>query len=61
LRPAQRVYVASDAAGTARGAALLAQWPPRNLSPPKATLASPSHIEGLTGYCAAWTMAVVGA
>jgi sugar (pentulose or hexulose) kinase len=61
LRPSQRVYVASDAAGTARGAALLAQWPPRDLLPPKATVAVPSNIEGLRGYCAAWTMAVGGA
>jgi sugar (pentulose or hexulose) kinase len=60
LRPSQPVYVASDAAGTARGAALLAQWPARNLSPPKARRVSPSGFEGLKAYCAAWTMAVVG-
>jgi len=60
FRPSQRVYAASDAAGTARGAALLAQWPPRNLAPPKATLVSPSALEGLRAYCAAWTMAVGG-
>src|SRR6516165_6251254 len=28
LRPTQRVFAAEDAAGTARGAAMLAQWPP---------------------------------
>jgi L-fuculokinase len=60
LRPSQSVYVASDAAGTARGAALLAQWPPQNLRPPKATRVSPMEIAGLAAYCAAWTMAVLG-
>ena len=34
MRPSQEVYAASDSAGTARGAALLARWPPPNLSPP---------------------------
>jgi hypothetical protein len=28
LRPSQPVFTGSDAAGTARGAALLAKWPP---------------------------------
>jgi sugar (pentulose or hexulose) kinase len=61
LRPAQQVFAASDAAGAARGAALLAQWPPRNFSPPAVRRAPPLAIDGLAGYCAAWTMAVVGA
>jgi sugar (pentulose or hexulose) kinase len=61
LRPAQPVFAASDAAGAARGAALLAQWPPRGLAPPAVKRAAPLDVEGLAAYCAAWTMAVVGA
>jgi L-fuculokinase len=59
LRPAQQVFAASDAAGAARGAALLAQWP-RAASPPPLKAAPPLAVEGLARYCAAWTMAVVG-
>jgi len=61
LRPGQQVFAATDAAGAARGAALLAQWPPRDFSPPAVKRALPLALAGLPGYCAAWTMAVVGA
>jgi sugar (pentulose or hexulose) kinase len=60
LRPAQRVFAGADAAGTARGAALLAQWPNGRFK------AAPEHaipareIAGLAAYRAAWTRAVQG-
>ena len=59
FRPSQRVYSGSDAAGTARGAALLAQWPPRDLQPPPLRPAPPSAIEGLQAYRDAWRTAVL--
>lgn len=57
LRPGQRVLVAADQAGTARGAALLAHWP----TPPK--LAPDRHAEaadlpGLATYRQAWRAAL---
>ena len=59
LRPAQQVFAGSDAAGTARGAALLAQWPPRDLRPPPLIAAGPCAVEGLQAYREAWTRAVL--
>jgi sugar (pentulose or hexulose) kinase len=59
LRPAQPLSVASDAAGTARGAALLAQWPPRDFSPPPLRRVEPAAPEGLAAYRAAWRAAVL--
>ena len=59
LRPAQPVSAAPDAAGTARGAALLAQWPPRDFHPPSPKPVPPIAVEGLDAYRAAWTRAVV--
>jgi sugar (pentulose or hexulose) kinase len=59
LRPSQHVYAGSDAAGTARGAALLAQWPPRDFRPPPLIAAQPSAAEGLQDYRRAWTRAVL--
>src|SRR5579883_41008 len=57
LRPAQRVFAAEDAAGTARGAAMLADWPPRY--PIAAPTPVPSaSISGLEGYRDAWTAEV---
>ena len=55
LRPKQRVFAAADAAGTARGAAMLAHWPP-----PACRLAAPTpvpsaSIAGLDAYRDAWT------
>ena len=60
FRPTQPVFAGSDAAGTARGAALLAQWPPRDLAPPGLVSAPPSTLEGLRGYREAWRAAVLG-
>jgi hypothetical protein len=61
VRSSQQVFVASDAAGTARGAALLAQWPPRDFRPPSLAPVRPSAIDGLRDYRAAWTKAVLEA
>jgi len=52
-------YAGSDAAGTARGAASLAQWPPRQLQPPPLIAAKPCAVEGLQAYREAWTKAVL--
>ena len=52
-------YAGSDAAGTARGAASLAQWPPRQLQPPPLIAAKPWAVEGLQAYREAWTRAVL--
>ncbi|MGD0723262.1 MAG: sugar kinase, partial [Roseiarcus sp.] len=59
LRPAQSVLAATDAAGAARGAALLAQWPDARAAPSARRIA-PAAIGGLGGYREAWTQAVVG-
>ena len=59
LRPTQPVYSGSDAAGTARGAALLANWPLPNLQPPPLIPASPCAVEDLHAYRDAWTRAVL--
>jgi sugar (pentulose or hexulose) kinase len=59
FRPSQQVFAGSDASGTARGAALLAKWPPRNFQPPPLIAAPPSAIEGLHAYRNAWTKAVL--
>lgn len=53
LRPKQRVFAAEDTAGTARGAAMLAQWPPTYaIAAP--TPAPEALIEGLQAYRNAW-------
>lgn len=57
LRPSQTVFASSDAAGTARGAALLANWPAPDFRPSLVTV-YPRAIEGLHGYRDAWTRAV---
>jgi L-fuculokinase len=59
FRPSQQVHAGSDAAGTARGAALLAQWPSRDFQPPPLIAAQPCVVEGLQGYRSAWTRAVL--
>src|SRR5947207_5870017 len=61
LRPSQRVFAGSDAAGTARGAALLARWPPRDIRPPPLIAAQPYELEGWLAYRSAWTRAVLAA
>src|SRR5581483_5588362 len=57
LRPTQRVFAAEDAAGTARGAAMLAQWPPsyRIAEPGRV---DPMSIGGLDAYRKTWTAIV---
>ncbi|MBR0724386.1 sugar kinase [Bradyrhizobium manausense] len=57
LRPTQRVFAAEDAAGTARGAAMLAEWPPSyHVAEP--TPVDPISVAGLDSYRKAWTAAV---
>lgn len=57
LRPTQRVFAAEDAAGTARGAAMLAQWAPSyHIAEPAPV--DPISITGLDSYRTAWTAAV---
>ncbi len=57
LRPTQRVFAAEDAAGTARGAAMLAQWPPSyHIAEPGPV--DPISMTGLDSYRKAWTAAV---
>jgi sugar (pentulose or hexulose) kinase len=57
LRPQQRVFAAEDAAGTARGAAMLAHWPPAY--PVAAPTPVPAaSIAGLDAYRDAWTASV---
>ncbi len=57
LRPRQRVFAADDAAGTARGAAMLAHWPPA--CPVAAPTPVPAAtIAGLDAYRDAWTASI---
>ena len=58
LRPAQRVFTGGDAAGAARGAALLAHWPPVAACVPLGSAAAPADITGLEAYRRAWSRAV---
>jgi sugar (pentulose or hexulose) kinase len=57
LRSTQRVFAAGDAAGTARGAAMLAHWPP-SYSIAAPTPVRPAAIAGLDAYRDAWTASV---
>jgi hypothetical protein len=57
LRPTQPVFASTDAAGTARGAALLATWPAPNQAP-RLTAVQPTAIKGLHAYREAWARAV---
>jgi sugar (pentulose or hexulose) kinase len=59
LRPSQQVFAGSDAAGTARGAALLSRWPLAHFKPPRLIAASPCAVDGLHAYREAWTRAVL--
>jgi sugar (pentulose or hexulose) kinase len=57
LRPKQGVFAAQDSAGTARGAAMLAHWPPSYaLSAP--TPVAAASVAGLDAYRATWTEAI---
>jgi sugar (pentulose or hexulose) kinase len=58
LRPSQRVFTGGDSAGTARGAALLVQWPTPRLEIAQEGPIEPSLIEGLAVYRAAWNNAI---
>lgn len=57
LRPKQRVLAAEDAAGTARGAAMLAHWP-RAYAMAAPTPVPATSITGLDPYRDAWTALV---
>ncbi|MET3911742.1 sugar (pentulose or hexulose) kinase [Bradyrhizobium sp. S3.3.6] len=57
LRPKQRVFAAEDVAGTARGAAMLAHWPPSYPIAAPAPVPAAS-IAGLDAYRDAWTAAI---
>ncbi|MBW7963311.1 FGGY-family carbohydrate kinase [Bradyrhizobium sp. BR 10261] len=57
LRPSQHVFAAEDASGTARGAAMLAQWPPSYRMAEPAPVA-PIPMSGLDAYRKAWTATV---
>lgn len=57
LRATQRVFAAEDTAGTARGAAMLAHWPPSyHIGGPAPV--DPISMTGLAPYRKAWTAAV---
>lgn len=57
LRTTQRVFAAEDTAGTARGAAMLAHWPPcYHIGGPAPV--DPISMTGLDPYRKAWTAAV---
>ena len=57
LRPAQSVRVSQDQSGTARGAALLAEWPQKPVLPAD-HLATPTVLPGLDAYHQAWRQAL---
>jgi L-fuculokinase len=61
LRPEQRVLAGGDAAGAARGAALLAQWPPQSAPAAAATGIAPAELAGLEAYRRSWSLAVARA
>ncbi len=58
LRPSQPVFASSDSAGTARGAALLANWPALNFQPSLVAIQA-RVVEGLSAYREAWIRAVL--
>ncbi len=58
LRPKQRIFTGGDSAGTARGAALLAQWPVRDLETAQQRPIEALPMEGLIAYRAAWNNVV---
>jgi sugar (pentulose or hexulose) kinase len=57
LRPKQSVFAAEDTAGTARGAAMLAHWPP-TYAVAAPTAVPPAAIARLDAYRDAWTAEV---
>ena len=58
MRVSQRVFAGSDAAGTARGAALLAQWPIKKVEPTRQNVVPSREIESLSVYKRAWLRAL---
>lgn len=59
LRPRQRVLAGSDAAGAARGAAMLATWPRESgVAAPDWVAIAPAEIPALEFYRRTWTRAV---
>ena len=58
LRPKQRVLTGGDSSGTARGAALLAQWPAHNFRLHEGASTAPVILPGLAAYRQAWTSAI---
>lgn len=59
LRPTQPVFASTDAAGTARGAALLAKWPATNLQAPPLAAVQARAVDGLPAYRDKWARAVL--
>jgi sugar (pentulose or hexulose) kinase len=58
LRPTQRLWAGDDAAGAARGAALLARWPANDLAIAHQRIVAPLAIDGLSAYRSAWLHAL---
>lgn len=58
MRSSQRVFVGSDAAGTARGAALLVQWPIEKMEPTRQSAVPSKEIESLSTYKTTWLKAI---
>jgi sugar (pentulose or hexulose) kinase len=58
LRPQQAVFSGDDSAGTARGAALLAQWPARLMDSAPRPPVERRAIEGLASYRESWNDAL---
>ena len=59
LRPKQRLSVGGDAAGAARGAALLARWPAKDLAIAHQKVVAPLAVDGLSAYRSAWLGAIL--
>ncbi len=60
FRPGQTVSAAEDAAGAARGAALLSRWPLPFTRAPALSRFEPLQLTDLDAYRAAWMTAVLG-
>ncbi len=58
LRPRQRVFAGSDAAGAARGAAMLAHWPPGSRPAPDRIAIAPLESPSLAAYRHTWSQAI---
>ena len=58
LKPNQNVYAAVDQAGTARGAALLANWPPKH-DVTKTVKINPAKVDDLKVYFETWKAKII--